>query len=607
MGAPRVIIEILKGYRIPFIRRPPLSKLSVGVGKTFAPSPSSLMTSQIQQLLEIGVLSENKFTTGYLSPIFLRAKPDGSHRLIVNLKSLNNFVYTQKFRLISFNKISQIIENGDFLIKIDISNAYYHIPMRMSHERFLSICYRNKIYNIKCLPFGLSSAPSIFAKFSNWITKLLREKGIKVIVYLDDFLLMHQDANVLSEQANWVLNFLTELGWHINADKTDLTPKRRIEYLGLIWDTQYNIKMLPATKVNDVTKNVKDLLHKNEWSWFEAKRLLGKLVFASNAIPLGLLHCRLLQISSRQLPESRKFAALPLPEQVATELQWWRENLSQSSAIQIAAPSAFLTTDASDEGWGAILNGKKLSGIWEAHQRSWHSNQKELWTLLEVLKLEFMTLKGKTILFQSDNRTAVYYIRKQGGTKSLHLLETASLILKFSQNHNITIVPKYLPGKYNGLTDRLSRQKIQQEWHLSSHIQKIIFRRMGVPEIDLFASNRSAVVKRYVSENAKDTNSEYTDAFSRFWNYKLAWVFPPPALIPRILQHLNGSKGIYLLVSPNWNKAFWKPEVKRRAIAPPFRIKNLKAHLTDLNTNLPPREIANLCLQVWKIRAGRLK
>lgn len=568
---------------------------------------SDSMSKQINQLIDIGAISLNSFDSGYLSPIFLRKKPNGSNRLIFNLRHLNTYVYPPKFRLISLSKVSQTLQQGDYLVKIDISNAYYHIPIQESHRRYLSLAFNGKIYNMNCLPFGLSSAPSIFSKITNWVASLLREKGIRVIVYLDDFLLMNQEADKLAEQAIWTVEFLKQLGWHINTDKTDLKPKTRIEYLGIIWDTKLNKKILPMSKISNITDSILKTLHDDKWCWMGAKQLLGKLNFAANVIPLGLLHCRRIQIASKSLPDVQRYKMFQIPDQVKEELSWWLQNLRETSDIQIAPASIFIATDASDVGWGAIINDKKLSGHWSTAQSHWHCNQKELWTLFEVLQRYLQEVSGKTILFQSDNRTATSYIRRQGGTKSQKLLNIASKILNLAQQHRITIIPKYLPGRYNGIADSLSRLKAQQEWHLDCSTQQSIFQIMGTPEIDLFASKSSAVVPRYVSEDHTDMTSEYTDAFSRPWNYKVAWIFPPPALIPRVLQHLNGSQGHYLLVVPRWEKAFWRAEVKKRAVCPPYKIRNVKEHLRDLRTNLPPRNIQNLSLEVWKVRAGPMR
>ena len=55
---------------------------------------------QIQEFLQKGIISCSIFQEEQIiSPIFLRPKPDGSHRVIFNLKSLNDSVVYQHFKL----------------------------------------------------------------------------------------------------------------------------------------------------------------------------------------------------------------------------------------------------------------------------------------------------------------------------------------------------------------------------------------------------------------------------------------------------------------------------------------------------------------------------
>lgn len=195
---------------------------------------------------------------------------------------------------------------------------------------------------------------------------------------------------------------------------------------------------------------------------------------------------------------------------------------------------------------------------------------------------------------------------KERSTRSLTLLRTATKLLELCQQVNCHIIARYIPGQYNGLADSLSRSKALPEWHLMKDAVENIFQKLGRPEIDLFASSRSAVVPAYVSENSADTNSQFTNAFSRTWRYKLGWIFPPPAMIPQVLRHLESSEGFYLLITSTWSRAFWEPQLRRRAMGPSLRIENLKSNLIDLRTNLPPPEIDRLHLVVWDVRAGQM-
>lgn len=132
----------------------------------------------------------------------------------------------------------------------------------------------------------------------------------------------------------------------------------------------------------------------------------------------------------------------------------------------------------------------------------------------------------------------------------MDLLDLTFKVLQLTNSLKITLSAAYLPGRYNGIADRLSRKKDPPEWHLLPQAIKKIFNHWGIPEIDLFASAESAIVKRYVSRDCKDHRAEFIGAFSRPWNFKLGYVFPPPSLIPRVLNHLNKCRGQYLLVAP---------------------------------------------------------
>lgn len=55
---------------------------------------------EIKKLLEKGVIVPTVHEPGeYISPIFSRAKRDGSSRLILNLKSLNKYVEYHHFKM----------------------------------------------------------------------------------------------------------------------------------------------------------------------------------------------------------------------------------------------------------------------------------------------------------------------------------------------------------------------------------------------------------------------------------------------------------------------------------------------------------------------------
>ena len=66
----------------------------------FSESENGVIAQEIRKLLDKGVIAESSYEKGeYISPIFLRLKPVGSHRLILNLKSLNQHVVYRHFKM----------------------------------------------------------------------------------------------------------------------------------------------------------------------------------------------------------------------------------------------------------------------------------------------------------------------------------------------------------------------------------------------------------------------------------------------------------------------------------------------------------------------------
>ncbi|KAJ8736191.1 hypothetical protein PYW08_006847 [Mythimna loreyi] len=216
-------------------------------------------------------------------------------------------------------------------------------------------------------------------------------------------------------------------------------------------------------------------------------------------------------------------------------------------------------------------------------------------------------LKNSHILIQSDNRILIAYIRKEGGTKSQGLLALTFKLLHLTDRFGITLLAHFLPGRYNTIADRLSRGRQPAEWHLLRRATAEVFQKWGYPEIDLFATRETAVVRNYVSIDCKDRLANYTDAFSRPWKSHLAWVFPPPSLLPRVLTHLNSATGVYLVVAPDWPRAFWLQDLKSRALDHPHEIRNLSETMIDFSTLQPPPQVQSLTLKVWKIGGGVLK
>ncbi|CAG4930098.1 unnamed protein product [Parnassius apollo] len=100
----------------------------------------------------------------------------------------------------------------------------------------------------------------------------------------------------------------------------------------------------------------------------QRERLVGKLAFASFTVPVERLHSRHLQRAARNLPQHQKNHKYLIPTKALQECFWWLGNLQKYRQIFASPETIFVTTDASDTGWGAQVNKRILSGLWKINR-----------------------------------------------------------------------------------------------------------------------------------------------------------------------------------------------------------------------------------------------
>ena len=122
--------------------------------------------------------------------LFLVPKKGGGHRPIINLKKLNEFVPHHHFEMEGIHMLKDLLKQGDFMAKIDLKDAYFARPISDPDKKYLRFRWKDQTYQFNCLPFGLSCAPWVFTKITKAVTAVLREMGIKFVIYIDDILVM---------------------------------------------------------------------------------------------------------------------------------------------------------------------------------------------------------------------------------------------------------------------------------------------------------------------------------------------------------------------------------------------------------------------------------
>lgn len=133
-----------------------------------------------------------------------------------------------------------------------------------------------------------------FTKVLVAILAPLRVKGILVLHYLDDILILSQHRKILETYLQEVVSTLTRFGWLINFSKSQLIPTQRMTYLA------GGITQHP--KESNVASARKD-----PYAIRDSEQVNGKQVHVSISLPKSLgipffMHGEVGQVASTGIP-----------------------------------------------------------------------------------------------------------------------------------------------------------------------------------------------------------------------------------------------------------------------------------------------------------------
>ena len=83
------------------------------------------------------------------------------------------------------------------MAKVDLKDANFMVPIHERDRAFLKFCFREQTFQFKCLLFGLACAPWVFTKTLKPIVAQLRQLGVRLIVYIDDILILAESREML--------------------------------------------------------------------------------------------------------------------------------------------------------------------------------------------------------------------------------------------------------------------------------------------------------------------------------------------------------------------------------------------------------------------------
>ena len=151
------------------------------------------------------------------------------------------------------------------------------------------------VYQFKALCFGLSTAPQVFTRVFATVSAWAHSCEVRLLRYLDDWLILASSEAKTRQHVSQLLSLCHSLGIFINEQKSDLSPSRSVEYIGMTIDT-ISARALPTEaqiqKFLTVARNFLSQRNSPAQLW---QVLLGHMSSLEKLVPRVRLRMRSLQ------------------------------------------------------------------------------------------------------------------------------------------------------------------------------------------------------------------------------------------------------------------------------------------------------------------------
>ena len=152
------------------------------------PIPRSQLDSfkaEVDRLESIGVLKKI-FDSPWGSPSFGVPKPNGSMRLVTDLREVNKRSVRKYFPLPKIDEIFQSVAGFDYATAVDFNMGFYNVRIGQKSQKIFTTVLPWGKYCYCRLPMGFISSPDIF----QYVMQRLFGDIPGVIIYVDDLLIL---------------------------------------------------------------------------------------------------------------------------------------------------------------------------------------------------------------------------------------------------------------------------------------------------------------------------------------------------------------------------------------------------------------------------------
>jgi hypothetical protein len=187
-----------------------------------APTKLAELKLQIAELQQKGYIHPSSSPWG--APVLFVTKKDGSMRMCIDYRSLNEVTIKNKYPLPRIDDLFDQLQGAKYFSKIDLRSGYHELRIKEADIQKTAFVTRYKHYEFTLMPFRLTNAPAFFMNIMNKV--FMEELDKFVVVFIDDILIYSKNHEDHEHHLQIVLERLRAHQLYAKLSKCEFWLKR---------------------------------------------------------------------------------------------------------------------------------------------------------------------------------------------------------------------------------------------------------------------------------------------------------------------------------------------------------------------------------------------
>lgn len=193
------------------------------------PAQIADVKKMLQEMVDQKIIRPSK--SSFASPIVLVKKKDGSLRLCIDYRKLNDRTIKDSFPLPRIEETLEALHGATYFSTLDLAHGYFQVVMEKDCVDLTAFRVPWGLFEFVRMPQGLTNSPSTFQRVMEYI---LGDMNLtEIVLYLDDILVFSSSFEEHLNRLDRVLTRLHQNGLKVKGKKCDLL-QREVKYLGHI-------------------------------------------------------------------------------------------------------------------------------------------------------------------------------------------------------------------------------------------------------------------------------------------------------------------------------------------------------------------------------------